>query len=538
MFHKVAFFLQLSCLSLFNCLVISAATPSLDRAIEKSAELPALSQHLAKVYVSLCNNIKEPSFYQERDAVMQAFDENMHELGCFVPNDAIKAKIQKVRSIWQEYKTIANWTIHKEGASKLLKLSAEILEATNLLYQEYQNYAQEKRSIKTHKIEMRINAALQDNRNISILMYRIMLYYLAEKQGIDPTVSGHKLDEAQQIFNTVIRRLTTAKISSEKIQLHLQQIQQNWEAIRKHLVFVDKDQTYVAHMHQSAQMIERANRTIVSIYQQLKIKLSISDAINDATAQAMISQKIAKAYIAYKYHQNDLQRQSLVAHIKQFEQNQFYLWETAQNGAIQKALAEAGPAWISFRKLVQDSTKKATGHMHQVIEQSEILMHAYEKVTASIEGFANQLPAYRALSHQNGLKLASNKDIIYQIHVSSHLRIYSQRIALFFMLKVLDLEKENSLQQLDECVADFNPKFKELKVSQLNTLPMNKLLESCIVEWDWMSKACTLGGASDIEMMLQQSDILSKKLMKLTNMYEHRMNILFSKDATLQDTTE
>ena len=185
MFHKVAFYLQLSCLSLFNCLVVSAATPSLDRAIEKSAELPALSQHLAKVYVSLCNNIKEPSFYQERDAVIQTFDENMHELGRFVPNDAIKAKIQKVRSIWQEYKTIANWTIHKEGASKLLKLSAEILEATNLLYQEYQNYAQEKRSIKAHKTEIRINAALQDNRNISILMYRIMLYYLAEKQGID-----------------------------------------------------------------------------------------------------------------------------------------------------------------------------------------------------------------------------------------------------------------------------------------------------------------------------------------------------------------
>ena len=67
---------------------------------------------------------------------------------------------------------------------------------------------------------------------------------------------------------------------------------------------------------------------------------------------------------------------------------------------------------------------------------------------------------------------------------------------------------------------------------------MNKLLESCIVEWDWMSKACTLGGVSDIEMMLQHSDILSKKLMKLTNMYEHRMNILFSKDATLKDTTE
>jgi hypothetical protein len=44
-------------------------------------------------------------------------------------------------------------------------------------------------------------------------------------------------------------------------------------------------------MHINAQNIEASNAEIASIYTQLITKLSISDAINDATAQSMISQK-------------------------------------------------------------------------------------------------------------------------------------------------------------------------------------------------------------------------------------------------------
>ncbi len=537
MLYKALPVLCLCCLTYLNGLIANNSQPNLKNAIVKSAQLPSLSQHLAKVYVSLCNNIREPKFYQERDAVIEAFDEHMHLLGQFVPNESIKNKIQQVRSVWQDYKTIANWTINKEGASKLLKLSAEILEATNLLHLAYLDYAAQNRNIEPHKTERRINDALKDNRNLSILMYRIMLYYLSEKQGIDPTISGHKLDEAQTLFNTLLQKLSAAKISSEKIQVKLKQIQQNWKAIRKHLVFVDKDQGYIANMHINAQNIEASNAEIASIYTQLITKLSISDAINDATAQSMISQKIAKAYIAYKHHGSLEQQTALEQHIQNFEKNQLYLWETAQNESIKKALAEAGPIWIGFKKLVKDSIADHPEHLHAVIEQCETVMHAYENVTEAIERFANAMPAYQALSHQNGEKIASNMDIIHQIHTSSHLRIYTQRIALFFLLKVLQLEKVNSQQQLQLCVDDFNPKFKELKSSRLNTLPMTKLLESCIVEWDWMSKACSLGGQKDIEMMLNHSDILSKKLMKLTNMYEHRMNILFSQDLKL-DTSQ
>jgi hypothetical protein len=216
MLYKALPVLCLCCLSYLNGLIANNSQPNLKNAIIKSAELPSLSQHLAKVYVSLCNNIREPKFYQERDAVIEAFDDHMHLLGQFVPNESIKNKIQKVRSVWQDYKTIANWTINKEGASKLLKLSAQILEATNLLHLAYLDYAAQNRNIEPHKTKRRINEALKDNRNLSILMYRIMLYYLSEKQGIDPTTSGHKLDEAQTLFNTLLQKLSTAKISSEK----------------------------------------------------------------------------------------------------------------------------------------------------------------------------------------------------------------------------------------------------------------------------------------------------------------------------------
>ena len=112
----------------------------IQKALEISADQQVQSQRIARIYLALCNNLMEPTLYQERDAAIELFDEQMHQLSLFTPNDDIKDNIQNVRAIWQEYKKIASWSIKKDAASKLLKQSTSILQATKALHAAYYNY--------------------------------------------------------------------------------------------------------------------------------------------------------------------------------------------------------------------------------------------------------------------------------------------------------------------------------------------------------------------------------------------------------------
>ncbi len=524
-------------ISLFIILFISTISLAEDiktkseNAIENTADLQVLSQEVAKVYLSLVNNIREPKFYQQRDAVIENFDEHMHQLGYFVPTEEIKTNIQKVRALWKDFKAIANWTINKEGASKLLKLSAEILESTKLLNTAYREFEIKQRKVKLHKTELRISESLIQNNNLSIVIQRVLLYYLAEKQGIDATNSGHKLDDAQKLFTAVINKLEKSRVTSSSIKNKIQKIKKAWDGISLHLVFVDKDQSYVPDMLNRGLIISETIREIKKTYKTLLKKLSISDAINDATAQGMQCQKVAKSYLAsLNNHLTDEYQKEVLEHIRLFEEKHNFMWETSHNEDIKMAITEIGPLWKSFKTLVTDYETKDEEKIKKVIEKCEKVMDACEKVTVAIENYASKIHSYKALSYKNGVKVSPTLDITHQIHLSSHLRIYSQRVALYFLMKVMEYDKEESIRHLKQCVKDFEPGFEELKKSRLNSTSMSKLLESCIVEWDWISKATEMGQRSDIDMMLEHSDMLSRKLMKMTNMYEHKMNVLFSDD--------
>lgn len=529
MHYKIFPFL-LFLLSITN-LKATKPTPTIEQALILAAEQQVLSQRIAKVYIALCNNMKEPRFYQERDAVIETFDEQLHQLSLFVPTDKIKDNIQKVRSIWKEYKEIAAWSIKKDAASKLLKQSNDVLQAIKLLQAAYLEYEISLAKPQPSNDWLTINQYIKNCNNQEILIHRVLMYYLAEKEGIDATISGHQMDEAQKTFTSALEVLTQAKLTSKSIQAKLAAIKKSWAGISMHLVFVDKDQSYVNDMLLRGDEISKLIKEIIKTYQELGVKLSIGYAINEATAQSMHVQKIAKSYIAsfnesvaYKY------KKEVLEHVEDFEKKMNTMSIAAPTEEMKNAITVVQTMWKNFKKLVTDFETMDEVRVIKVLEQCHVVMAACDRVADAVEHYAQSIPAYRIFSEKDGVKVDPSLDITYQIRVSSQLRIYSERVALYFMTTTLNLDSDVSLKRMKSCISDFDPKFKDLSTSRINTSAINVLLETCQKEWQWITNTCENPKKENIDAMLEHAELLSKMLMKLTDLYEHRMNDLFAED--------
>lgn len=514
---------------------------SINEALDIVFSQQALSQHLARVYLALCNNTLEPKFYQERDASIQTFDEQLHQLSLFIPTDKVKVHIQNVRNVWKNYKEIAAWTIKKDAASKLLKQSAEILQALKGLHAAYQEYEKSLYIAEENASLLDISQYIKHSQNQEILNQRIIFNYLAEKQGIDAVFSHNQLIDAQKTFISTLDILSNAKPTSKKIQSKIAYIKENWSGINSRLTTVDKDQSYVDDMLNRSDMISKTLKQIIKRYQELSLKLSISYAINATTAQSMHIQQIAKTYIAsssdnagYKY------KKEVLEHLDHFEKTMTAMSVKAPAEEIKNAIRVVQVMWKNYKKLVSDFERMDEVRVIKVLEQCHVLMAACDRVADEVEYYAQTIPAYKAFSEKDGVKISPSLDITRQIQVSSRLRIYAHRVALYYMMTCLNLDNDVSSKRLNNSINEIDKYLNELKNSKLNSSPMTVLLESCNTEWDWIKSTSSIREKNkiDIEPMLEKSELLSKKLSKLTDLYEHRMNDMFSEDLDDEETSD
>lgn len=501
------------------------------KALTIASDQQVQSQRIAKVYLALCNNVMEPKFYQERDEAIERFHEQLHQLSLFTPTDDIKENIKNVREIWKEYKKIAEWSIKKDAAAKLLKISTSILQASKALFVAYNNYNKSTTTSSDNSDLITINQYIKQNKNQLILMQRIMLYYLSEKQGIDATAAGHSLNDAQKSFSRILGILEKAKITSNSIQKKLSLIRENWTIINEHLIFVDKDQSYVDDLLNRSNLISQTVKEISEKYLELSVKLNISYSITEANMQTVFVQKIAKAHvasindhIAYKY------KKEVIEYVEDFETRMSSMLVTAQTEDIRMSINVVKTMWKNFKTLATNFDNTDDIRATKLIEQSFVVMAACDRVTDEIEKYALEIPAYKALSFKDEAKVDPSLDITHQIYVCSDLRVNSQQLGLYFIMSALNIDSDLSNKRLNTALLDFKKQLEELKMSRIKSPAMSVLLESCNTEWTWLETSCKNPTKDDIDTLLGHINMLSKKFTKLNNLYEHKMNDFFAQD--------
>lgn len=513
---------------------------TINQAIRIAADQKVQCQRVASIYLSLCNDMMEPKFYQERDAAIELFDHQLRQLSHYTPTEDIKHNLQRVRDLWEPYKRIAGWSIKKDAASKLLKQTTGMLQATKSLYKAYVQYQKSSQVTKESSDLITINEYVKQNTNQRVLIQRIVMYYLAERQNIDAVLASKTHKDAQKAFLQLLNILNNAKITSTAIKTNLSNIQQEWASLEQHLnttVNHQDEAAYMKEFYHSAEYIASILNKISTQYEDLAVKLSLSHSLNNAITQTVLVQKIAKCYVASQNEVLSYQQRKLVTdYVTDFEQGIESMLNSAPTDAIVRDLNVVKTMWKNYKRIVTDFENIDEIRIVRAMELGYIVMSTCDRVTASVRDYAEGIPAYQRLYIQDGRELAPSLDITYHIRSANHLRGFSERIALYFMLKNAGIDQDISCKRLQECLISFEQQLDLLNNSTLNTVATQKLIESCQNEWSWIKNACKDTSTGDVLLMVENSTLLGKKLKKLCKLYEYKMNDMFAADLEAQET--
>ncbi len=499
---------------------------TLEKAVEMSDKQRVLAQKAAKVYIGLCNNLKDIKLYQDRDQTIEAFEENLYELGKFTPTDPIRLAHKELKSSWKDYVAIVGWSIKKDDGAKLLKQLDNILQATKRLHLSYLNYQEKQQTRKPTAVMVRTNEIIQQNTNQKILIERILLYYLAEKSGIAGVESGHKLDEANLAFTALLNDLMKKELINPTIRQQYQKVKKSWAGITKHLVFTaKKEQKHLDDMYLRADEISKSLTQISKQYSELGAALSVGDWMLEMSNQSFCIQRMTRQYVALVAVDEPTQyvyKKDILDQINWFE-SQLEIFETTAPVYITKDnIGAIWSHWNIYKKSISNLHDIQEKGLESVLQKCDSVVLSCQAVMDKIHTTAEKITSIQQLKESRGISLAPTESIVYQMEAIEELRLISQRIAKSFVMKVHAPTTHNdSLLQLD--IASYEEKYQHLLESKHNSTAKQRIIESCSEEWDWIMTAIVIAKESDIPVLLEHADMLGKKLSKLNKLYSHQM---------------
>lgn len=500
-------------------------------AINKAARQQTLTQRIAKVYLALNNNLYEPKFYQERDAAIELFQNQLDELKWYTPTDKIKASLKHVQTLWKEYKAVADWSINKEGAVKLLGLCDEILDASNALFISYEEYAQELSQGNFSNTEtLNIIKLIQATGTQRMLTQRIMLFYLAAKQNIDAAAAKRKLNKSIEEYESALEQLETTDFNSQDIRKELEIIQQNWKNLNTSLNNLDNNVDQVNKMMSLADNISQKADQISILYEALGVKLTISKAINVASYQNMLTQRIAKSYVAIAYgYAPAKHKREILTSIDLFEEHMLSMISSSRaTEDFKAAVGVVKTMWKNYRTLVTTWDKIDEISVIKVLERGHIMMATCDRVAQEVEVFAKTIPDYKAFFvKENGEATNSQENIAHQMHLAGLQRVYSQRIAIYFVMNALEIDARLSKQRMKSTIDGYNKNMQAMLSSPVNSTQINDELKKVQDSWNAIEKYCAVPDKEAIPTVLELCTNLFVELDQLNNTYEQQIDKVF-----------
>ncbi|MGH1337505.1 MAG: type IV pili methyl-accepting chemotaxis transducer N-terminal domain-containing protein [Aureispira sp.] len=504
---------------------------SIRQAINMTIRQQALTQRIAKVYLALNDNPYEPKFYQERDAAIELFQRQLDDLKWYTPTNSTKQDIQRMRELWKEYKAVADWSINKEGALKLLALSDKMLASSNDLFQSYLAYARTLQMESMATPEMRNMIQLIKNAGIQrMLTQRVMLYYLAAKQDIDSNISNRKLSESISEYQQSLDYSINSSLNSASIKQKLKTMSSNWKTLSMSLHTFGADKEQIKTMMGLADNLFENADEISILYQDLGLKLSISNAINTSSYQNMLIQRIAKSYVALSQgHADSKHRRELMSSIDLFEEQMLSMTRSANaNESFREAVGVVKTMWKNYRKLVTNWDDIDELSIIKVLERAHIMMATCDQVGQEIQNYAQTIPDYKEFFVQeNGLPVPDQNNVAHQMRLAGLQRAYTQRLAIYCIMNARNLDAQLSKSRMEGIINQYQQNSQALSDSPVKSGAIEKNLSLAQKQWKTLEAYLLHPKKENIEAMLESSDQLFTTLDQLNKDYEEHMDQLF-----------
>lgn len=528
--QQITQFIVLCSFFIPQCIYANSKGPSIKEALEITVNQQILSQKIAKTYLTLCHDIRNPKLYQDRSLAIEQFEEQLYQLSLFIPNERVKGHIQEVRAVWKRFKAVADWSIKKEAVNSLLSQAKELLKASKMLHSAYQEYEY---TIKDDNNWITINQYINQVQYQKVLVQRILTYYMANRQDPETLDYSIELEFSQKSFIRILVILENAATTSTSIKESLRLIRKQWESI---LTQMEGDRNEINTLYQAlttGEVIEEKIQNVIDSYAILRANLSLSYTIQKGAKQCILVQEMATNYVASKH--KDIKyvcQQKIVKKVANFERNIESMLLTASTFEIKEAVGVVKTMWKNYKTLLTDFETMNTVQIFKTLEQASVVMAACDQVNKRIKLHAETVFAYQKILPQNNKNTLMSEDIITQIELANQLKVAAQRTVLYFMMKSLNWDVDLSVTRFEAS----NRRF-ELSIEQLNINieePNRRVLLAEIKSaWEGLSYLYKEGTTDDFVELVTYHQKLQQKLNKLRDACLSELNQLFAQDLEL-----
>ncbi len=499
--------------------------PSIKEALEIAVNQQFLSQKISKIYLTLCHDVRNPTLYKERRVAVEQFEEQLYQLSLFVPNQRVKEYIQSVRLAWKNYKGIADWTIKKESISELLNQSSALLKASKMLHSAYQEYEYEyEYTLKENNDLITINQYINQIQHQKILIQQVLTYYLANLKAREDLDYSIQLETTQKSFSRILVILENASTTSASIQVTLKLIKTQWESILRQFETEGNDIQTLYEILMNGRSIEENIQELVETYEVLSSNFSLSYILRQGVEQSLLVQQMTTAYVTGKHQAAKYAyQQNILDQTLDFENNISSMMLAAPTVDIKDAVHVVEVMWKNYKRLLTNFEIIDAITTFKVLEHGQVLLAACDQVNLRIKRYVITMPSYQTNPLKEENTLSSANDFITQIERLNNLKIHAQRALLYFMMKQLDWDVNQSVNRLNSSQKSFDVLVLALDKDFKKAIPQS-LLTQIKFEWKALREILNEGAMDDFVKLAAIHQALQQKLEKLNDLCSYELN--------------
>ncbi len=231
-------------------------------------------------------------------------------------------------------------------------------------------------------------------------------------------------------------------------------------------------------------------------------QLSLSEAINQAGLQRMLSQRMAKNYILLSQGidaeaaADELDESSAL-----FEENLFKLNTSINHIESKEALKKLKQNWYGFRQFVLSEADKA--QTAQVVDRSTLLLKSAHALVLSLEKTSR-----------------ANSDHL--INISGRQRMLSQRLAMLYYASHSGVQEKVFQQEMHKTSRQFGQALNKLMLAKENNAQIDEALTDVNNQWSFYKTK--FNGSNKGRFSPKTIKVVSESLLKemnnITKLYE------------------